>query len=103
MTDPARETPSFYPLNSHHIFKNPLAFFPIYTKITNQIKIVEPQAVFFSMKVEAILARQPRLSARDGGQAVIRGKKGLKLKMRSLCGWRFIIIPPSSLPNQNME
>ena len=42
------QTPaSLYPL---HIFKNPLAFLPIYLEITDQVEKVEPQAVFLSIK-----------------------------------------------------
>ena len=63
-------------LDSLHTFKNPLASLPLYPKITNQIKKVEPQAFFFSIEDKMIVARPPRLSARDGGQAVIGEKVG---------------------------
>ena len=51
-----RSLPLYRSLNSLHTRKNPLAFLPIYLEITNQIKKVEPQAVFFSIKDKTIVA-----------------------------------------------
>ena len=44
-----------FPLNPLHMLKNPLAFLPTYPKITDQIKKVEPQALFFLIKDKTIV------------------------------------------------
>ena len=46
----------FLSIYSFHIFKNPLALFPVYLEIAGQVGGIEAQAFFFSIKDKTIVA-----------------------------------------------